>query len=117
MGLLDDITADPNPVEVTLSFNDYVDGEKLSTLARNYFATKAADVGATTIEEYFAELLLIKLKETLVEEAQEAKRLANETAQAEVEAKQAELAAVIEATLAEADAKIEAAAGIELVKK
>jgi hypothetical protein len=69
MGLLDDVLVDENPLVVTLDFSDYVDGAKLSTLARNYFAVKGPALGVSTMEDYFAELLLLKLKEALKEDA------------------------------------------------
>lgn len=68
MGLLDNIQPDADPLAVTLDFSQYEDGEKLSTLARDFFAERGADYGASTIEEYFASLLLARLKEALVED-------------------------------------------------
>jgi hypothetical protein len=118
MAILDDIPNDPSPIKATLDFSQYVDGEKLSTLARNYFSAKGPELGANTIEEYFAQLLLLKLKETLAEEAvqqiyassvEAAELLAKEQA-AEAEAQKIIAAQLIEEKIAEIEL-------VELVKK
>ena len=113
MGLLDNVQTDPDPVSVVLSFTDYVDGEKLSTLARQYFASKGSDVGAETIEEYFAQLLLIKLKETLVIETRESADLAKKQVMEEMGA----MSVQIEEADSAAMTAIEEIQGIILVKK
>ena len=69
MGLLDNVESDKDPIVATIDFNKYVDGDKLSTLARSYYQSIGVGLGAASIEEYFAIVLLSKLKETLAQEA------------------------------------------------
>ena len=63
MALLDGVPDDPNPVSITISFDDYVDGAKLSTMFRAYFDQYKDELGVANHEEYVAYLLLRKLKD------------------------------------------------------
>jgi hypothetical protein len=71
MAILDNVPEDPSPLVVTLDFNKYLDGAKLSSLARSYFASKGPKLGVSTMEDYFATLLLINLKQALETESVE----------------------------------------------
>jgi hypothetical protein len=101
MSILANIPEDPNPLLVTIDFTQYVDGAKLSTLARNYFAVKGPELGVSTIEEYFATILLIKLKETLRAEAVQSVYNSQVKAAEELAASQAEAAQQIKITASE----------------
>jgi len=117
MSIFDGIPDDPDPIVATIDFTEYVNGEKLSTLARSYFATHGPPLGAVDINDYFAKLILIKLKETIAEENKASAAAAQATAIAEFEAAQQ---AVMTTTLAVQEsvetnnAEVES---IELVKK
>lgn len=117
MALLDNVAKDADPIVAVLDFSQYVDGEKLSTLARQYFAAKGPGLGASTIEEYFAQLLLLNLKETLAKEAVE--QITTSVADAEAEAKsKLELAEAQKLASAELiQSKIIEIEQVELVKK
>jgi hypothetical protein len=114
MGILDNIPADPSPLSVVIDFNLYVDGAKLSTLARKYFTEKAAEMGAASMEEYFAKLLLIKLKETLIKETNDSLSAARVSGFAAVEELRATVLQQLDAAATEAEAIAAAALSLEL---
>ena len=113
MGLLDNVPADPEPVLVKLDFSEYENGDKLSTLARQYFAQKAAGLGANTMEEYFAQLLLIQLKGTLAIETRDD----SEVTKKQVMEAMGAMSVQIEEADSAAMTAIEEIKSIELVKK
>ena len=117
MSIFDGIPDDPDPVVATIDFAEYVNGEKLSTLARSYFATHGPPLGAVDINDYFAKLLLIKLKETIAEE--NAATIAVEKANAQQAYATAQQAAInaLEAVKTATDAATAEVEAIELVKK